>query len=403
MNVVLPVILDTVDSLLAHNYRVDLFLIVGYTISESRQDVIRHELPEGVGLEVWNDATPFSYQPNQQHEDVVYEYGPSLARQHRLVVRDKLFHYDFFLAYEDDMYISGHHVDHYLNMTRKLQSMRQKAPQSLPPRMYGMPREKVFFGALTKKQLLHMKPGFLRVEIAMEETKPKLQQQVDNITVDLDFSNVGYPAGDQEVNASFCCDLKRIGLYDSASGVPRSDSLLVWETGIAGMGVRRLPDTDKWVGFLAGTNNRDYGNALGDYWAGIGGHTENRPHRLDPLYTAQMAGWMMSRQELLELLDECTLLPPFDPPQFKDDGKWRNTVEYWSGGNSLFCMNNGCNVQRVISLDPTEFSKHLMYHASNNKQTVVHAQRVVGVNELLGQLNTARKAAMATQDKILDG
>lgn len=58
---------------------------------------------------------------------------------------------------------------------------------------------------------------------------------------------------------------------------------------------------------------------------------------------------------------------------------------------------NGCNLQRIVSLDADGFSRHLLYHTSNNKQKSKRVRRQFNghtVNEFWGQLNTIRKHAI---------
>lgn len=71
------------------------------------------------------------------------------------------------------------------------------------------------------------------------------------------------------------------------------------------------------------------------------------------------------------------------------------SVEYWSGGIQLIGI-QACNMQRIVTLDPDGFSRHLLYHTSNNKQRAENVQqRFTGrnINEFWGQLNTIRKNA----------
>jgi len=50
-------------------------------------------------------------------------------------------------------------------------------------------------------------------------------------------------------------------------------------------------------------------------------------------------------------------------------------------------------MQRVISMHPDHFSKHLIYHVANNKQRQLVQERMVRADHLFGQLNHVRKAA----------
>eukprot|EP00539_Tryblionella_compressa_P002099 CAMPEP_0178737820 /NCGR_PEP_ID=MMETSP0744-20121128/3181_1 /TAXON_ID=913974 /ORGANISM="Nitzschia punctata, Strain CCMP561" /LENGTH=145 /DNA_ID=CAMNT_0020390393 /DNA_START=21 /DNA_END=458 /DNA_ORIENTATION=+ len=119
---------------------------------------------------------------------------------------------------------------------------------------------------------------------------------------------------------------------------------------------------------------------------------------------AQSGGWMGSAKELLHYQsDLCnkkveqsqhyqnttgatgSFLPPFDAPLYARDGLWRHNVEFWSGGIQLW--GGMCEVQRVVSLsNPDEFSRHLIYHASNNKQHRIGQERLVLAQSLWSEL-----------------
>ena len=58
-------------------------------------------------------------------------------------------------------------------------------------------------------------------------------------------------------------------------------------------------------------------------------------------------------------------------------------------------------MQRIISMHPEHFSKHLVYHSANNKQQQLAQKRLVRANDLFGQLNSVRK--MAELDKKKSG
>jgi hypothetical protein len=101
------------------------------------------------------------------------------------------------------------------------------------------------------------------------------------------------------------------------------------------------------------------------------------------------------------------LTRPYDLPNYRLDGLDGRSVEYWSGGMHLVGV-NGCNLQRIVSLDPFHFSRHLLYHTSNNKQRTLRIQhRFSGrnVNEFWAQINTIRMnaiSAMKAHDLELD-
>jgi hypothetical protein len=72
-------------------------------------------------------------------------------------------------------------------------------------------------------------------------------------------------------------------------------------------------------------------------------------------------------------------------------------VEWYSGAMQLSTVRHACNMQRIIMLDPANFSKSLLYHTANNKQKQLRDQGkgewFVKANTLLGQLNTIKKRA----------
>ena len=71
-------------------------------------------------------------------------------------------------------------------------------------------------------------------------------------------------------------------------------------------------------------------------------------------------------------------------------------VEWYSGGMQLSTVRHACNMQRIILLEPKQFSKSLLYHTANNKQRQLTDKRegtFTKANTLLGQLNTLKKRA----------
>jgi hypothetical protein len=77
------------------------------------------------------------------------------------------------------------------------------------------------------------------------------------------------------------------------------------------------------------------------------------------------------------------------------DGLDPRNVEYWSGGLNLFTARHACNMQRLVSLDPDDFARHLIYHSANNKQRQLTWRRktFVKINDLYGELLTVSKDA----------
>jgi hypothetical protein len=92
-------------------------------------------------------------------------------------------------------------------------------------------------------------------------------------------------------------------------------------------------------------------------------------------------------------------LPPYEAPHYRFDGLDMRNVEWYSGAMQLSTVRHACNMQRIILLDPKNFSKSLIYHSANNKQRQLTKEglkeRFTKANTLLGQLNTIRKKAKA--------
>lgn len=86
---------------------------------------------------------------------------------------------------------------------------------------------------------------------------------------------------------------------------------------------------------------------------------------------------------------------------FSQDGLDPRNVEFWSGGLNLFTARHACNMQRLVSLDPDNFARHLIYHSANNKQRQLFGrkQSFVKINDLYGQLLTVSKDAQDAMEK----
>ena len=408
IGIVLPVIRESVESMVAKGYVVDVFLVVSYILTEQRRKIIERLLPNGTGLEVWCDAAPYDYDlsgrsrysPPKDHINII---NRALARQHRYVVKDKLFFYDIFAAFEDDMKITGDHVDYYLDVTAELDRLKQEAPDVLPILSKIDHTRDHFFGPMTKLQLKRFKPGFMRVEVLKDEITFLQKASPEIFPTDFDFTDMGLNASSTSLDPSICCHTHHVG-RDEISKTPDAMQLVVWESSIQGFMLREMPPSSPlgWVALLGGPSE-EYKNELS------GKYTHRDTHKTrysDPRLISQSAGWMMTRQEILEHhnnLCKGGFLPPFDKPHFQHDGLYLNNVEYWSGGLQMWCWRDGCNIQRIISLHPANFSKHLLYHTANNKQVGVRQPRLVKANTLLGQLNSYRKNAIADKLKIKGG
>ena len=111
---------------------------------------------------------------------------------------------------------------------------------------------------------------------------------------------------------------------------------------------------------------------------------------------------MANRNQIKTMNKICPggFLLPFNKPAFYEEGLENINVETWSGGFQLFAGGiRGCNFQRIIPLDPDEFSKFLLYHSANNKQKQIARNRKLRAETLLGQLNYVKKEAESTLEK----
>jgi hypothetical protein len=114
---------------------------------------------------------------------------------------------------------------------------------------------------------------------------------------------------------------------------------------------------------------------------------------------------MATKEQLIRMNNKLCLanfLPPFDNVGQGNDGLDPHNVEFWSGSYQFFTgASNHCNMQRIISVHPDHFSKHLLYHTANNKQKQLANYRMVRANHLFGQVNALKKMAERSRDRIL--
>jgi hypothetical protein len=145
---------------------------------------------------------------------------------------------------------------------------------------------------------------------------------------------------------------------------------------------------------------------VGGYWSGRDGAwgDDPRPTGGHPEFIAQQGGWMATREQLGRMnsgLCMGSFLPPFDAPVYFEDGQQSMNVEFWSGSYQFFTgVRGGCNMQRIISMHPDHFSKHLIYHVANNKQRQLSSNRMLRADHLFGQLNTVRKTAIKAKQAM---
>lgn len=402
-NVFIPVLKSSVESMLEpqFNFQVDVYLVLGWKLLPERRKLIEDALPEGVGLQIWDDATPLGY--DRPKTDVKLKpVTRGLARQHRFVIKDKLMHYDLFSVFEDDMRASGEHLHHYLEMSRELERLAEEAPDTLPKETENPVSKQSFSGQLSKTQLKRMMPGFIRVEVLLDQENHPAQRELDPLPVDHDYETADGETEEIMFDPAPCCHVP--GDVGKLPPSPGSDEIMLWETRVKGTVVRELPkggtDLLDWVMLQPGPKVK-MDKFIGGYWSGRNGDygDDPKPGGGDPQMIAQQGGWMATRDQLMEMhLHQCPdgFFNPFEGA-YKQDGLTLMNVEFWSGGYSVFSGSKaGCQMQRVISLKPEHFSKHFLYHTGNNKQRTLPNARLLKANDFMGQINTVVKRAKAT-------
>jgi hypothetical protein len=409
-NVVIPVIQDGVKSMVDRGWHVDLYFLVGYEeLRPERRQLIEDVLPDGVGLEVWDDSMPLFYlkgnaaKPMEGQSLELASHG--LSRQHRYVVRDKLLEYDFFACFEDDMRITADHVMNFLEMSAEIERLRLQAEHSADgmvhvkdesrrdPATRGKSMDKAEVGndvvddAISAEYLKRVIPGFLRAEVLAKDNTYLDKEKLNNPKYS---TEVPIGADGTKMDPTHCCKEEEPGRGKMRPN-PTADDVVIWETNIAAAGVRKYPAPIGWVGAMPVEDRAD----IGSYWSGEGqvyGPQMSRPRRVDATL-GQQAGWMATRSQVEYFHHEACpggFLPPFDQDHWNGDPLQRHSVEFWSGGFQLFGQ---CFLNRILSMDPNRFSRQLLYHTANNKQTTLRVDKFVRAGDFLGQLFTVKKRA----------
>lgn len=411
-NTLIPVLGESATSMYQSGFDVDVFLICHYPVSTERYRQVLAALPSHesgnantveVGLTVWDEATPIGYAVEHSTRSIM-NVTRGLARQHRYVIKDKLLHYDMFVAYEDDMVVHGAQVQQYRNVSDALYRLRQAAPSRLDNTYTIAEMNRQFHGPMTATQLSRMIPGWIRVEVALDGWKPKRTLELP-IPRDFRWDETGEEVS---LDPSICCQIGVTSSNAHMPSAPHIEDLYFWETTIDALHLRKMPEIPfsqlDWVVLQAGNTEDWYEDTkfiVGRYWSGTDGyfgHQQDPPDSTLSHYINNQGGWMATRRQLHEWHSRWCLggfLPPYDPPKFHFDGLDSRSVEYWSGGIQIVGV-KACNLQRIIPLQPQIFARHLQYHASNNKQrqrTVQARSAFTKIQDLWGQLNTVRKNA----------
>jgi hypothetical protein len=399
----IPVVSEGIRSMLTAGYDVDLYLVCHFSMRPERQAVVRAALPDSVGLEVWSDATPLGYDTGKDVFGKLENRTLHLARQHRFVIKDKLAQYDMFVNFEDDMLIKGEHLDHFVKVTNELQRLHDTAPDD-PPGNIQSSKDATdnYHGIMTKGQLRRMIPGFVRVEVLLDEINYPAQSKTGPVPLDLTFRS----KKKSQVDPKICCHVSDKTTSEQMPKSPKASDLMLWETNVVALGIRQMPKESwlDWVLMQRGPSQTklNVSDVIGDYWSNRNNDYWKNERRATPLefkYINNQGGWMATREQLWRWHTEICpggFLPPYEEPHYRFDGLDMRNVEWYSGGMQLSTVRHACNMQRIILLDPDQFSKSLIYHTANNKQRQLADKRessFVKANTLLGQLNTLRKRA----------
>ena len=413
----IPVLSEGVTSMIAAGLDVDVYLICHYELLPKRLELVRAALPRQVGrLDVWNNATPLGYDTAKGEENFekLENRTLHLARQHRFVIKDKLLDYDVFVNFEDDMVVKAEHVRHYVAVTDELRRLEDLAPDEVPVPKNGKPDQN-FHGVLTKGMLRRMIPGFIRVEVLLDEATYGAQSDTGPIPVDLEFA-VGTQMKPATIDAATCCDVsEHLQSPHRPAGTPDSSQVMLWETHVKSLGIRQMP-ADSWLDWVVlqrGPSQQQLpsNQIIGDYWSNrhgvYFGNKFKRPTGSEFKYINNQGGWMATREQLIRWHTEICpggFLPPYEGPHYNYDGLDMRNVEWYSGGMQLSTVRHACNMQRIIALQPLHFSKALLYHSANNKQRQLQHKReemFTRANTLLGQLNALKKVAEVEMAKEL--
>lgn len=170
----IPIIAETTRSLLTESSdlisHVDVYLIAFFQVNETRRLELRRALPNQVGLEIWQDAAPLMYDYRDGklliHNKSITNHTRGLSRQHRFVVKDKLLHYSYVVAMEDDMILHGRQMQNYIQITNHLYHLRTttNATRRSLGRQPAVDPNLDFYGPMTAQMLQRTIPGWFRVE-----------------------------------------------------------------------------------------------------------------------------------------------------------------------------------------------------------------------------------------------
>eukprot|EP00751_Fragilariopsis_kerguelensis_P033724 CAMPEP_0170969266 /NCGR_PEP_ID=MMETSP0735-20130129/43840_1 /TAXON_ID=186038 /ORGANISM="Fragilariopsis kerguelensis, Strain L26-C5" /LENGTH=183 /DNA_ID=CAMNT_0011388631 /DNA_START=519 /DNA_END=1073 /DNA_ORIENTATION=- len=126
---------------------------------------------------------------------------------------------------------------------------------------------------MTKRQLERVVPGFMRVEVIVNETNRGAQKHVDSIPIDHEF-DYGEGAIHRDIDPSICCHVYMEPNEGTGNipEIPPADHLIVWETNIKAFSLRLLTkksDVLDWVVLMQGPGKLlTEDEKIGGFWSG---------------------------------------------------------------------------------------------------------------------------------------
>ena len=204
LNRLLPVLNTTVWELSdnsgedGNQFIVDVYLVLGYTLSSENLSIIKRTLPPGTKIDWWNDAVPLAFDENAGEVRAIKR---SLARGHRYVVGDRFDKYDFFSCWEDDMLVRRSHVTNFLDLSNRLSALAHRPEAAKAKGSRGLSGDWKSGLDISKEQYKFMIPGFVRVEISSSTYPPT------SVTEDTATATDTMTMTQGTINSETCCQV----------------------------------------------------------------------------------------------------------------------------------------------------------------------------------------------------
>jgi hypothetical protein len=166
--------------------------------------------PLGLDFNYGMARLPLGYD-NRNSKDKIIPNTQALARQHRYIVKDKLFYYNMFLAFEDDIR-SRDIMCNIMAMSEEIDWLRAQAPTTTTtlddlPKNGNDYKQSKFYVQMTRQKLGGVIPGFVQVEVMLKETEHGAHKWVVPILLDYNFEQADGSMQQHHVNPKICRSL----------------------------------------------------------------------------------------------------------------------------------------------------------------------------------------------------